>query len=320
MGVLDAAGGRGAEPEDQTPAPEPEPAPGDQGDARARAEDGTFVSAEKLKPEAPPSRRSRARDEVENTIKSHLTQYEQRAATERAQYEQRLSAADQRWQQQQENLARMQGALEEMRSRPAQQAAPVVQGPEPDELRRQATQNLAEGKLDEYHRLWAQATRIDAKREAEGIFKPQLDAFKAEMEKRIPPQVDPQIQYLINTHPNVAKNGPRGIQAVMIKENELVHVYGHQPGPATRQKAFELADKVLGGLSQQNGRPAGFDQSAALALSSAPSARGAGGGGGGGAAGGVQLSKEDTENARKAGFNAADWVKWGDPHKYGLAK
>ncbi len=159
------------------------------------------------------------------------------------------------------------------------------------------------------------AARIEAKREAEGIFKPQLDAFKAEMEKRIPQQVPFEIQQLMLGHRNVAMAGPRGIAAVQLKDQELAF-NGAPHGPQRMAKAFELADKMLA-ATQGNGRPAGYDQSAALALSGA-STGGRGAGNGGGNGGGVQLSGADVENARKAGMTPAEWVKWSDPQKYGL--
>jgi len=324
MGVLSAAGGRGAEPtepEDQTPAPAgDDPTPADEG--RARAEDGTFVKAADLQP-VKPSRRDRARADVEETVKSHLSEYEKRQAAERQAYEQRLSAAEQRWQQSQEALARTQGALEEMRSRPAAAAAPAApQGPDPEELRRQGAKELAAGNFDEWRRLEAQAMRIDARKEAEGIFRPQFEAFKAEMSKQIQPTMPPHIQSLLMRHQNVAMAGQEGIQAV-IAEKQRLDVYRRDLTPQQREvMAFAVADKTLAAMTSSNGRPAGFDQSAAVALSSVPSARGAGGGSGAADdASGVQLSKLQEETWRKAGFSsAAEYVKYGDPHRYGLVR
>lgn len=315
MGVLTAAGGRGsAEPGEETPTVE---APVEEG--QTRADDGTFAPAG----EQPPlSRRERARREVEETVRSHLTEYEKRQAAERQQYEQRLREADQRWQQSQENLARMQGALEEMRSRPAPVAAPVQQGPDPDDLRREGRKALANNDIETYERNFAQAARIEARREAEGVFKPQLEAFKAEMEKKVQPGLPAHIQVLLMAHKNVAMAGQSG-EAAVVAEKRRLDVYRRDLSEQQRMEmAFGLADKALA-AGQQQQRPQGFDQGAAAALSGVtPSRNGAGGGGGGGGdPADVRLTPEQESAYRAGRFKSkAEYLKWQDPHKHGLAK
>jgi hypothetical protein len=321
MGVLAAAGSRGGASESTAAEPQTPEAPTENG--QPRADDGTFVSAAELVPEPPLSRREKARREVEETIKTQLAEFEKRTAAERQSWQQSLEQERQERQRLAQEHARLQGALEEMRSRPATPAAPVQQGPDPDDLRRQARKALGENNYEEYERLNGQAYRIEARKEAEAALKPQLDAMKAEMEKRIQPQMPPHIQTLMMAHRNVAMAGPSGIQAV-IAEKQRLDVYRRDlPDQQREAMAFDLADKALA-AAQQSSRPAGFDQSAAAALSGVtPSRNGSGGGGGGNEPDGVRLTEAQEavyQKSRGLFKNRAEYLKWQDPHKYGLAK
>jgi len=317
MGVLDAAGARAQqnEPEERTPA---EPAEG-AGD-RPRAEDGTFVPAAELKPEPQLSRREKARLEVAETIKSQLAEYEKRTSSERQAWQQEREQERQERMRLAQETARLQGALEEMRSRPAQTAPQQPQGPEPDDLRRQARKALGENNYDDYERLSAQAFRIEARREAEGVFKPQLDALRTDLEKRIQPGLPPHIQQLVLAHRNVAMAGPDGLQAAAAEKNRLDLYRRDLSEPQRVAMAFDLADKALA-AQMQGQRPSGYDQSAAAALSGVTPNRNGAGSGGGNEPDGVRLTPEQEAVYAKGGFaNRAEFLKWGDPFKYGLAK
>jgi hypothetical protein len=313
MGVLDVAGAREDTAVEETVAPVEETtsqytAP--ERAERARAEDGTFVPAEKLKPE---TRRTRAKEQISTEVETWRKNFEETVTRERQTWQQEREADRARLQQQAEAMARMQGALEEMRSRPVYQA-PQQQGPDPKKLFAEAKAALAAGNMDEYHDRQMAAYEAMAEAKAANAVK----TAQTEWQRTQPPQIRPDVMALLGVHPNVAKVGlDRGLAFVANKEDTLA-LYGWQKGPQRTAKAFELAEKELAAGQQQGGRPAGFDQGAAAALSGAPSARGGAPTNGGGNAAGVHLTGERLEAQRRSGMSPEDYVKWSDPHKYGL--
>lgn len=242
-----------AEPEAPEQQPKPEPIPLPKADAGRK----------------PGSRRDRAAAELDERMEARLKDFETKVGQERLTYEQRI-------QEQQREMARLQGVLEEMRARPAPQPivqAPAPVGPEPDDLRRQARKALAESNMEEWERLNNQANEIVADRRADA----KLKAYREEFEKKIPPQVDPRLQTLIMSHQHVAMAGPQGLNWVQIKDQEL-GLRGVAPGPERLQRAFALADKEIEASKKPAPTPA-FDQRAASALAGVPTNRPAGGGG-----------------------------------------
>jgi len=246
------------------------------------------------------SRRAAAEAAVDDKIKTHLGEFEKRWSTERQSYEQQLG------EQRQQN-ARLAGQLEAIQRMPAPAPAPVAEGPDPAELRRQAKKALDDKDFDSYERLRDQAAEIVADRKVEE----RVSRVARELEAKIPQQAPPEIQFLMNQHRNVAMNGPRGVQAVMLKDQEL-GLYGTPPGPERVAKAFELADRMLA-PRQQPQRPQ-FSQDGAAALAAVPTGRPSGGAG----AGGEQepLSPLEKETAKAAGMTETDYKKWKSPDKF----
>lgn len=319
MGVLGMAGSGG----DSEPVDDVDPVGGEATDQqqepapeRERAENGTFVPATALKPQAQGSRRNKTQEQIDAALEAHKTALKAERDAERQQWQNDMATERAERQRLANEHARMQGALEEMRRQPAAQAQ--SQGPDPAELRRKAREALASNNIDEYERLRDQANDIIAERKADE----RVRAYQQEQQRSQPAQVPAHIQTMIYAHQNVARAGERGIQAVMLKDQELA-LYGHAPGPQRQQKAFELADKMLGGMGQQAtaaARPAGFSSDAAAALGGVTAAGRSAAGGTGGQGDGVQLSGIQENVWRRAGFkSAAEYVQWMDPHKHGLA-
>lgn len=246
------------------------------------------------------SRRAAAEAAVDDKIKSHLGEFEKKWTTERQTYEQQLA------EQRQQN-ARLAGQLEAIQRMPAPAPVAPAPGPDPEELQRQAHKALDEKDFASYERLRDQAAVIIADRKVEE----RVGRVVRELEAKIPQQAPPEIQFLMNQHRNVALNGQRGVQAVMLKDQEL-GIYGHPPGPDRVAKAFGLADRMLA-PAQQPGRPQ-FSQDGAAALAAVPTSRPSGGAG----AGGEQepLSQLEKETAKAAGMTDADYRKWKSPGKF----
>jgi hypothetical protein len=247
------------------------------------------------------SRRAAAEAAVDDKIKSHLGEFEKKWTTERQTYEQQL-------QEQRQQNARLAGQLEAMQRMPAPAPVPVAEGPDPAELRRQAKKALDDKDFDSYERLRDQAAEIAADRKVEE----RVSRVARELRAEIPQQAPPEIQFLMTQHRNVALNGQRGVQAVMLKDQEL-GLYGTPPGPERVAKAFELADRMLA-PRQQPGRPQ-FSQDGAAALAAVPTGRPSGGAGAGGEAG-EPLSSLEKETAKAAGMTEADYKKWKSPDKF----
>lgn len=303
MGVLTASGGM-----DDGGAPPAAPEP--QGE-EAGAPEGGAAPAAAVEPDHAPSdyqpakraRPSRREAAIEEKINGRLGEFEKRWTTERQTLEQQL--AEQRM-----HNARLAGQLETLQRMPAPAApAPVRDDrPDPAELRRQAKKALDDKDFDSYERLRDEATILDADRRNEERMK----TFRTEIQQAIPQQAPPEIQFLMAQHRNVALNGQRGVQAVMLKDQEL-GIYGNPPGPERLSKAFELAEKMLA-PRQAPARPQ-YSQDAASALSAVPVGRAAGAGGGGGAEP-EPLTDLEKRTAKGAGMSEDDYRKWRNPDKF----
>lgn len=290
MGVLGAAGLTGNDVPDNEPeapeAAEPEA-------ALEKSGPENFVPQSALEPKKP-SRRQAA---TEAAVEAKLAEFRDTWTKNQQTYEQRLA-------EQREEMARMRGELEATRRMPQQAPAPQAQEEDPRELRRQARELLDAGKYDQYEEMSHRAAVIAARRETAKDF----DAKLEEVKRSIPQQVDPQLQFLISQHRNVALNGQRGMQAVMLKDQEL-GLYGVPPGPGRVQKAFELADKML-----QSGQQQHSSTDVATALSAVPTARPAASNGGGEP--GVTLTPLQEDTRRAAKMSREEYVKWANPQKY----
>jgi hypothetical protein len=303
MGVLSASGVIG-EDGSMPPAPVVEE-PAGAAEPAATTEPAAAEAPSDYQPgvKRPGSRRAKADELVEERIKTHLGEFEKRWTTERQTLEQRLS-------QEQQERARLAGALETLQRMPQQPPAPVKDDrPDPTDLRRQAKKALDDKDFESYERLRDEATLIDADRRAEA----RMTKVRTELEGKIPQQIPPVIQHLLSRHQHVAMAGPRGEEAVVLKDRELA-LYGHQPGPERMAKAFELADKMLAPQQQQPARPT-YSRDAAAALSAVPAGRPPGGGGGGGSDP-EPLTALEKATARSAGMSEDDYRKWKSPEKF----
>lgn len=292
MGILSATGASSTEgPEDvetdEPAAPEPE--------AAVAPEPDVVVPASALQPKTPGSRRWKA----EEAVNSKLAEWEARQSERESRYLQQLA-------EQREELARMRGALEERRSAP-QPVAPAAPRETPEDLERQANAALDAGSHSEYQRLMKRAYRL----EAEAAADEKLKVFREEIQRSIPKPIDPQVTFLINSHPNVAKAGARGIRAVQLKDEEL-EIYGMPRGPERVAKAFELANQALGSQGQREAAPK-FSQQSGAALSAIPTARPAGNGEGGE---GFTLTPLEVQTAKAARMTPAEYVKWKYPERF----
>lgn len=306
MGVLEAASGvtvrsGGSEPAAADPSPAEHDTGGDDGASAApetpkgREDFVPFAAIEPPKP----SRRVAA---AEKQIQEHLGRFSSEITG-------KLSAYEQRFAETQQTIARLQQELAESRRAVPQQQAPQQQQDEdPGRLQLEARKALAENRFDDYERLNQQAIETRLRRE----LRSEMETRVQELQKKLPTQVDPQIQFLLNRHENVAMSGDRGYQAVMVQDQTL-ELYGVPKGPARLAKAFELADKLLGGMKQQP--TGGYDPAAAYALSGVAPARSAAP-----AASaqedGYKLSPTELEVARAARMTPQEYVKYKFPEKW----
>jgi len=121
MGVLAARGITSDDPGAPPPEPREPTTPDDETEAPAAEAKAAPIPLPKADAgKKPGSRRDRAAHEMDERIEARFKDFESKFGQERQTYEQKI-------QQQQQEMARMQGMLEEMRSRPAPQ--PVVQAP-----------------------------------------------------------------------------------------------------------------------------------------------------------------------------------------------
>lgn len=308
MGVLAASGGMGgAGGGEPAPAAEPEgapaPEPAEEGAAPPPAADAADAAPSDWQARRPESRRKRADDLVDEKISARLGDFEKRWATERQTYEAQLAAANQR-------AAMLEGRLHEIGNRPQPAPVPVRDDrPDPTDLRRQAKKALDDRDFETYERLRDEATLIDADRRAEE----RIGKIRTEIEQKIPQQLPPEVQVLMAQHRHVALAGQRGVQAVMLKDQELA-LYGHQPGHDRVAKAFELAEKMLAPRAAP-ARPA-YSADAAAALSGVPAGRPPGAGAGGGGAEPEPLTAIEKQVARDAKMSEDDYRKWRNPDKF----
>lgn len=269
-----------------------------------------FVPFERI--EKPPARQLSRReqaieDQISTRMKEAETRWEQQRAQEREQWQQQVR-------QQAEAIARTQGELEAIRRMPVPQpATPAAQGPDPDDLRRQARKALDVDKdFDAYERLSAQALRVEMQRE----YDQKLTASLTEFRKNLPPPpLPPQVQALVNRHEHVAMKGDAGLRLVWLKDQELETLYGGPPGPRLA-RAFELVNNALKPAGNGGAARQGYDPSAAAALAAAPTTRPAGGGGGGGDTEGYTPTQLEKETAKNAGMPVEEYVRWKFPERF----
>lgn len=312
MGVMAASGitGEGGslpEPKEVPETPEA-PAPEQKTDfvPFARVEDAS----------KPATRRGRgtlneqAQQFVEERLNTRLQEFESKFSQERQGYDQRLQEAANYTRQQAETIARLQGQIEAIQARPATPATPAAPAADPDRLLEEAEEALTKNDLRTYHRKMTEAATARARGEVGA----ELKTLRADIEKRIPQPMDPFIASQMAANRNVAMAGPQGAEWVRIKDGELA-LRGMRPGPERMAKAFELADKEIEATRKPQ-RPAGFDQQAASALASVPTARPAGNGGKASPLDGYQPTELEKQVARDAGMTMEQYVKYKFPQKF----
>jgi hypothetical protein len=307
MGVLGVNGsGNGDQhidpPEAETPA---EPA----AEGQPRDDAGQFVPAAALVPETQDSRRKRIWQE---RVAEATKPIEERFTKELSARDEQLAEERRQRSEQAQTLARLQGQIEAMQRQPVAQAPQQAQGPDPTELRRKAREALQGGNIDEYERLRDEAAEIIADRKAEARVK----ALQQEMQRSQATQLPPHIQGLLMQHPTVANAGPKGAREVGRAREDLMDE-GMQPGYALDAEAFKRASEKLAPKAKP-AAPA-YSRESASALAGVPTGRP--GPAGGRAEGDVKLNDAQEATWKAAGFKSREeYVKWQDPHKYGLVR
>ncbi len=305
MGVLGVSGRTG---EDHIDPPEPE-GEGAAPEEQARDDAGQFVPAERLQPETVESRRARKqRENFEGYVKPMKEEWD----NERKTYQQKLDERDQRDREQAQELARLRGAMEMLQRQPQQQQAAQPALPDPDRLQAEADAALEKNDLRTYHAK----TREVARAEAAIIMANERKQFQQEMERRIPPQVPQHIQGLIMQHPAIAAAGDKGMRAVIRADQELEDE-GVPAGYERQKQAFARAAEKFG-VKKPPARPA-YSTDSREALAAIPTGRPSATAQGD--APGVRLTAAQEAARRAGGFkDAEEYLKWNDPHKYGLVK
>lgn len=279
--------------EEQNKAPEP-------GKAAPEAE---LESHEEPTPVEVPIPRKGRRGEAKSKLEefeTRLTQAEERHRSELAEVRSRAE--------------RLQA---ELAMRPVHMVQPQVQQqhqapaePDPEDLFRRSKKALDERDWDEHKRLEREAYSAVARREARAAYQQYVPQQQGQPQQ----QMDPQLIALMAQYPDLAAH-PNGLRLAVIKDAEL-DAQGTPASPARVRAAFAAAHAQLVQGGKQNGqsRPA-YDQSAAGALGSAPTSRGANAGGGirAGGNGPVLMINADQERslrsiAKKAGMEWDEYI------------
>lgn len=316
MGALSMRGSTGEEhidqPGDDPPEETQEAQPAEETGGQERDDAGRFVPAEKLQPETAASRRERQWAE---RVQKYTKPLEEKWNTERQTYEQKLADEARQRAEHAQEIARLRGMVEAIQQQPRQQQAQQPPGPDPEKLYEEADAALAANDFQKWRKLTREANRIEAERVADAKVK----AAREEWQRSQPPSLPPHIQALMFKHTNVAVAQQRGIQAVMLKEQELA--FGGMPeGAARTAKAFELADAMLAGQQKQPPARPAYSQETASSLAGIPTNRPAAGGSGS-SADGVTLTPAQEAAWKAGGFKSREeYLKWQDPHKFGLIK
>lgn len=278
------------EPATREPAAEPAPKP-------------DFVPFSAVEGKQPGGRRNKTQEQIDERLKKFEDTWSQQRQT----YESKIS-------EMQAQQARLLGQVEALTRMPQQQQ-PAPQKPGADEdpsaLRKRAREALDAGKWDEYDELNHKAAVIAAERSMEQRIAPQFE----EVRRAIPQPVDPMIQYLVNSHQNVAMAGLRGLQAVDVKERELAVLYNVPPGPERLQRAFDLAEKSL--AQQRTPQASPYGQDAAQALSAVvPTSRPSASGGSRNTEEGHQLTPVQEDTRRNLGWTKEEYIRWMYPDRF----
>lgn len=307
MGVLGVNGSGNGEQHIDAPEPE-EAAPVSEGQPRDDA--GQFVPAEKLVPESPASRRDRLWQE---RVAAATKPIEERFTNELKTRDEQLAQERQARSEHSRELARLQGMIEAMQRQPAQQQTPQAQGPDPDKLFAEADEALTRNDINGYHaKQRAGYVALAAKQAKEAAAE-----VRQEMQRQQASQLPPHIQSLLMQHPNVASAGQKGAREVLRAEEDLADE-GMAQGYARTQKAFQVANEKLAPKTKPTAPS--YSRESAAALSVPPTGR-PGPAGGRAEGDGVRLNEAQMVAMKAGGFkDAADYLKWSDPHKHGMVK
>lgn len=285
-----------------------DPVEPEQAEGAAPSDEG-FVPAAQLVPETQASRRERLWKE---RVEGHLAPIKEEWNKKEQTYQQQLEEERRQRQEQAQMLARLQGQFEAMQRQP-QAVQQVPSRPDPAKLYEEAEAALANNDIRGYHAKNREAMKL----EAEALADSKISAVRAELQKQIPPQMPPHIQQLMFQNPAVAAAGERGVRALIRMEQELEDE-GVPPGYARTKQAFEAVNAKLAKPKAQPRQQ--FSQESAAALSGIPTAR-ASTGTAPSSEEGVRLNDAQKAAMKAGGFKSAEeYMKWTDPHKYGLVK
>lgn len=304
MGVLGVSG-KGNDDHTDPPDVEPEtPA------AQPRDDAGQFVPAEKLQPETPTSRRDRLWQE---RVANYVKPIEEKWNTERQTYQQQLEEERRQRQELATEMARTRGMLEAMQRQPMQQAQQqTATGPDPDKLYAEADDLLQKNDIRGYHAKLREANRAEAQKLADDRVK----AAREEWQRSQQPQLPPHVQALMMQHPNVLAAGDKGMRKVIRIDQDLEDE-GMPPGYARQVEAFKRANEAL--AAKKPPAAPSYSTESRAALAAVPTGRSSGSAAA--ASEGVRLTPAQEVAMKAGGFkDAAEYLKWSDPHRYGLIK
>lgn len=289
MGMLDQALNDGGD----SPAAEP-----DTGAADGGADETVAVPEPEKKEHValPTGRRGRAAARAGNEALDKVAALEQTWTKEKDDFRRELATRD-------TEIARLRGGFEALQPILQQRQAPQPPAPpppDPSAIRREARAALDAGRYDDYERLSAHATRIEAKAE---VFK-ELEE-RGVFQDRGPARsgVDPRLQIIMNQHPRVAL-APNGQELAIAKDMELAAL-GQQNGPERWKRAYEMAEAMIGGQATTSRE---FSQQGAGAMAGIPTGRNTAGTGAARPRG-VELSDLEKDWARRGGMSYEEYAE-----------
>lgn len=195
-----------------------------------------------------PSRRQRARMEIEETIKKHVSGVQE--------------SVQKTISEQSAQINQLLGTLRTLQEQRSYQQAPPPEtksGSEDiDALDRQADEALERSDYATWKKLQRKIARLEAEQVAD-------ERMKRLQGSQQPQGIPPQVMAVAINYPKVLERDP-DLRLVSIKDQEL-DFQGVPPGPARVRKAFEAANALLGG--SQSSQPS-FSQGSASVLSGTP--------------------------------------------------
>jgi hypothetical protein len=192
--------------------------------------------------------------------------------------------------QRDQQLAQMRGFMEAQAMQPRYTApAPQQQGPDPDDLVKQAKKALTDhNDFDTYQRLTLEAAEVRAMRRMAPVVQ-ELQQRASQGGNSMPPELGA----MFAAYPDVAMH-PRNVDFLQAKNLEL-HARGVPPGPERLRMVFAEVDAGIKG--GKKGAPAQYSQASGAVLSGIPTSRGVLSGGSDGP--GITLTATEAEVAAR---------------------